>query len=368
MLVVFISLFGIKKIIIGDNTTGTNYLYPHSPYNIAEEFINKKFGGTNSFYILVESNESLLRRAALVAMDDFQSYLTKEVGQIGASFSIALAVKALNMFMLNGEEKYFQIPDCDEAIGQYWFLYTISGFPGDYDHLISRNERYANIKFDLKDHMSSTLDLVVGKTKDYFARHNYNNLRFSYAGGDIGMLYAINDIIKKSILPNILFVSLLIFLYVSFVYRSFVEGWLLILPLIFSNLLVFSIFGFLGITITAETFPLACLSEGLGINYGIYILARLYDEIKEKRRTYRNILHYTLITSGKSVFFSGFIVSLGIFVWVFSSIFLQVRLGITLCLALILNMITALIMIPVLSWWIKPRFLFKRIRDRGRKH
>ncbi|MBL7132218.1 MAG: MMPL family transporter, partial [Candidatus Omnitrophica bacterium] len=119
--------------------------------------------------------------------------------------------------------------------------------------------------------------------------------------------------------------------------------------------------------ITTEMLPLACLSEGLGINYGIYILARLYDEINEKKRTYKNILHYTLITSGKAVFFSGFIVSLGIFVWVFSSILLQVRLGLNLCLSLILNMITSLIMIPVLVWWIKPRFLFKRVRLRQRK-
>ena len=35
-----------------------------------------------------------------------------------------------------------------------------------------------------------------------------------------------------------------------------------------------------------------------------------------------------------------------------------------LCLALILNMMTSLIMIPVLVWWIKPRFLFGGARHR----
>ena len=117
-------------------------------------------------------------------------------------------------------------------------------------------------------------------------------------------------------------------------------------------------------SITAETLPLAALSEGLGINYGIYILARLHDEIKEKKKTYKNILHYTLVTSGKAVFFSGFVVALGIFVWVFASILLQARLGLNLCLSLILNMVISLIMIPVLAWWIKPVFLFGKIRWR----
>lgn len=367
MSVCLLSLFGINKIVIGDNTEGTSYLYPHSPYNQAETFINKNFGGTNSYYLFAESKDSLLNADALGAMDSLQTYLTENVPQVGSSVSVANSMKALNMFMFEGKPSYFKVPDRDDVIAQYWFLYTVSGFPSDYDHLISRDERFANVKFDLKDHKSTTVATVVAKTKEFFKESGFKNIKFYYAGGDIGILYAINDIIRRSMIPNILFVSLLIFLYVSFVYRSGVAGWILLLPLIFSNLFVFSLFGFLGTSITTETLPLACLSEGLGINYGIYILARLYDEIKEKKRTFKNILHYTLITSGKAVFFSGFIVSLGIFVWVFSSILLQVRLGLNLCLALILNMITSLVMIPVLAWWIKPRFLFKRVRARMSK-
>ena len=363
--VCLLSLFGIQRIIIGDNTEGSSYLYPHSPYNTAEQFINTNFGGTISYYVFAESKEgSLLNADALHAMDSLQVYLSKQIPQIGSSVSVANAMKALNMFMFEGKPSYFQVPEQDDIIAQYWFLYTVSGFPSDYDHLISKNERYANIKFDLKDHKSSTVAQTVKKTKDFFRRYSFDTVAFHYAGGDIGILYATNEIIRKTFIPNVVFISLLIFMYVSFVYRSPIAGWMLLLPLIFSNLFVFSLFGFLGTSITTETLPLACLSEGLGINYGIYILARLYDEINEKRRTYKNILHYTLITSGKAVFFSGFIVSLGIFVWIFSSILLQVRLGLNLCLALILNMVTSLVMIPVLAWWIKPKFLFKRVRRR----
>ncbi len=368
IIVAIISLFGIKRIVVGDNTEGSSYLYPDSPYNKAESFINKNFGGTNSYYILVESDDSLLRVDKLKAIDAFQSYLQNQVPQIGSSLSIVNAIKALNMFMLDGRRKYFRIPEQDDIIGQYWFLYTISGFPSDYDHLISRDERMSNIKFDLRDHKSKTVSLTVEKTEQFFKKHKFKNIKFSYAGGDIGILYAINDIIKKTIIPNALFISVLIFLYVSFIYRSFVGGIFLLLPLIFSNLLIFSFFGFLGVPINTEMLPLVSLSEGLGINYGIYILARLFDEMRNKRMTYKNILYHTLITSGKAVFFSGAIVSAGIFVWVFSPILFQARLGATLCLSLILNMITSLIMVPVLAWWIKPQFLFnKRLKLRMKK-
>lgn len=358
------SFLGINKIVVGDNTEGSSYLYDDSPYNKAESFINKNFGGTNSYYIFVESNSSILTADKLNAINSFQDYLSKEVPQVGSSSSVANSIKALNMFMMEGKKEYFIIPDNDDLISQYWFLYTLSGFPSDYDHLISRNEKFSNIKFNFKDHRSSTINQAIKKTKSFFNNNMFANIKFYYGGGDIGILYAINDIIKRTIIPNILFISFLIFLYVSFMYRSFVAGWILLLPLLFSNLVVFSIFGFSGTSITTETLPLAALSEGLGINYGIYMLARLYEEMKEKKKTYKNILYYTLITSGKAVFFSGFIVSLGIFVWVFSPILLQARLGFNLCISLILNMVTSLILIPVLVWWIKPKFLFGGVRKR----
>ncbi|UCC94402.1 MAG: MMPL family transporter [Candidatus Omnitrophota bacterium] len=359
-----VSFVGIGKIVVGDNTEGSSYLYPHSPYNQAEYFINRNFGGTNSYYIFVESKGSLLTVDKLKAMDSFQNYLAGEVPQVGSYLSIVGAIKALNMFMFEGKKSYFTIPQKNDVVAQYWFLYTLSGFPSDYDHLISRNEKFANIKFDFKDHKSTTVAQAVKKTREFFRESRFPELKFYYAGGDIGVLYAINDIIRKTIIPNAIFISLLIFLFVSFIYRSFVAGSILLLPLLLSNIIVFSLFGFLGTTITAETLPLVSLSEGLGINFGIYILARLHEDMREKRKTYKNILYHTLITSGKAVFFSGFIVSLGIFVWIFSSILLQVRLGMNLCASLILNMITSLVMIPVLVWWIKPRFLFGAIRRR----
>lgn len=359
-----ISLLGISRIVVGDNSSGSTYLYPRSSYNRAEKFINDNFGGTNTYYIFVESKGSLLKVNKLKAIDTFQTYLSKNIPQIGSSLSIINAIKALNMFMFGGRREYFRIPDRDETIAQYWFLYTLSGFPSDYDHLISRDKRLCNIKFDVKDHKSTTVEEVVKKTEEFFKKHKFKNIKFSYAGGDIGILYAINEIIEKTILPNALFISLLIFIYVSSIYRSFTAGLFLLCPLIFSNLLVFSFFGFFNIPITTEMLPLVSLSEGLGINYGIYILARLFDETRKKRRTYRNILEFTLVTSGKAVFFSGAIVSLGILVWIFSPILFQARLGASLCLSLILNMVTSLIVIPVLVWWIKPKFLFGKLRYR----
>jgi len=359
-----LALVGINRMSVGDNTEGTSYLHDNAPYNRSEKFINRNFGGTNTYYVLAQAPDSLLKTEKLRVIDRLETHLLKAVPQAGSSQSVVHAIKALNMFMFDGRRDRFRIPDDDNTIAQYWFLYTLSGFPNDYDHLISPDEKKANIKFNLKDHKADTITSTVGATAQFIKANPDLPVTFSYGGGDIGILAAINEIISSTILPNALFISAIIIAYVTLIYRSALAGLILFLPLLISNLIVFALFGFLGMSITTETLPLVALSEGLGINYGIYILARLYDEMRHKDKTYREILYQTLITSGKAVFFSGFIVSCGILVWIFSPILYQAKLGLNLCLALIFNMLTALIMAPVFVWWIKPRFLFGAVPQR----
>ena len=364
LIVVLISVSGIKRIVVGDNSSGSSHLYPTSVYNQAEKFINANFGGTNSCYILVDGgrSESLIDSKALNKIDALQQYLLKNVAQAGYAVSITDYIKGLNFAMFSGDRRHFIIPENNRTIAEYLFLYEISTFPGDFEPVITSDYSKANIKVDLKDHKSSTITDILDKTKEWVKSNiKKGDISFEFAGGDIGMLAAINDIISKSIIPNILFISVLIFGYICFIFGSLSAGLLLLAPLLFSVAIIFGIFGLSGMSLTCETLPLAALSEGLGVNYGIYVLTRLYQEVKRHSHpSYKEALRATLVTSGKAVFFSGMIVSVGIFVWLFSDIRLQARLGFTLGLTLIINMIASLVLLPVLITIFKPKFIFDK--------
>ncbi|GAH03836.1 unnamed protein product, partial [marine sediment metagenome] len=272
-------------------------------------------------------------------------------------------VKGLNFAMFSADRRHFVIPENNKTIAEYLFLYEISTFPGDFEPVVTLDYSKANIKVELKDHKSSTIADILSKTKEWIKNNptKKDGIKFMLAGGDIGMLAAINDIISRSIIPNILFISTLIFVYIYFIFGSVSAGLLLLVPLLFSVLIVFGIFGLTGMPLTTETLSLAALSEGLGVNYGIYVLTRLYQEAKRRNHpTYKEALRATLITSGKAVFFSGMIVSMGIFVWLFSDIRLQARLGLTLGLTLIINMVASLVLLPVLISIFKPKFIFDK--------
>ncbi|MFA5116031.1 MAG: MMPL family transporter, partial [Candidatus Omnitrophota bacterium] len=193
----FIALFGTSKLVVGDKKPGTSLLYANSPYNQAEKFISDNFAATEPYYILVEGRgeNSILNSEVLKEMDGLQRYLEKEVSGVGRSLSLVESVKGMNMLMFAGDHKEYRIPDNSQTIAEYIFLYTLNAFPGDFDPVADPSYQYANIKIDLKDHKASTINEAIEKTGEWTrVHHKTGEAKFYYAGGNIGMMAAVNQI------------------------------------------------------------------------------------------------------------------------------------------------------------------------------
>ncbi|MGB9499325.1 MAG: efflux RND transporter permease subunit [Dissulfuribacterales bacterium] len=359
-----IGVYGSSKVVIGDNEVGSGYLYRDSPYNIAEQVINETFSGSNTCYMLVEGHkeEAMIDTGVLKEMESLQQTL-KGIPEVGNTLSLVDYIKGMNFVMFDGDPRYLVIPPKSGTVAEYLFLYTAGGFPGDFDPVVSPDYRIANIKVVLKDHRASTVKRVIDTTKKWIRQKHKNiDVDFYYAGGDIGILAAINDIIARVLPQNIAQISLFVFICVSLAYASLVAGVLLLLPILFAVLLIFGVMGLTGTSITVDTLPLAALGIGLGIDYCIYVSSRIRRDLRNGEAMETGI-ERALKTSGKAVFFTGATVALGVFSWGLSPIRFQARLGGILGALLILNMLGALILLPCLIRMIKPKFIRKGIKN-----
>ncbi len=360
-----IGVKGSSMLVIGDNETGSATLYPDSPYNVAEKVINEKFVGTNPYFILVEGEgeEALIESDVLKEMESLQNYLQQKIPEAGYALSLADYIKGLNMVMFAGDPRYFTIPDNNGTIAEYLFLYSISGFPGDFDPVVSPNYQYANIKVDFKDHKSDTIKRALLYTREWINNfHKADSVKFLYAGGDIGVLGAVNEIVEETLSANLLQVAVLVFICVAVAYKSFVGGLLMLLPLLFNILLVFGIMGLTGVSLTIETLPVAALSIGRGVDYSLYVTTRIREELSSHPGiSWEEAIKRALVTSGKAVFFTGTTIAVGSFTWLFSDVRLQARLGLNLGYLTCLNMIGALILLPLMLYICKPVFMCKRV-------
>ncbi|MFA5116871.1 MAG: MMPL family transporter, partial [Candidatus Omnitrophota bacterium] len=358
----FIALFGASKLVVGDKKPGTSLLYANSSYNQAEKFISDNFSATEPYYILVEGRgeNSILNSEVLKEMDGLQRYLETEVSGVGRSLSLVESVKGMNMLMFAGDRKEYRIPDNSQTIAEYIFLYTLNAFPGDFDPVADPSYQYANIKIDLKDHKASTINEAIEKTGEWTrVHHKTGEAKFYYAGGNIGMMAAVNQIVAIMLPVNSLQTSCLVFLCLVFAYGSLVSGWLLIIPLIFRTFLVFGILGFMKVGLTAEMIPMVALGIGFGDDFGIYIVSRIKEELKEKGCSLKDALIEAMSTSGKAVFFTGLTLTIGMAAWLFSDILMQARLGALLGFFIFFNAVGTLIVLPSMIMTVKPKFLAK---------
>jgi hypothetical protein len=369
ILLAAMGMIGASQLVVGDNEPGSATLYPDSPCNSAERIINDKFTGTNPYFIMVagEGEESLISSEVLKEMESLQNYLLTNVPEAGYALSLADYIKGLNMVMFGGNPSYFTIPDKNGTIAEYLFLYSISGFPGDFDPVVSPNFQYANIKVDFKDHKSDTIKKTLFFTREWIEKfHKVEAVDFLFAGGVMGTLGAVNEIIEETLPVSVLQVGLLVFICVALAYGSAVGGLLLLIPLLFNVLFVFGIMGLSGMSLTIETLPVAALSIGRGVDYSIYVATRIREELQSNQdKTLAEATQRALVTSGKAVFFTGATIAIGALTWVFSDIRLHARLGLTLGSLTLLNMVGALILLPLFLRIFNPSFIYK---SRGMKN
>ena len=118
------------------------------------------------------------------------------------------------------------------------------------------------------------------------------------------MLAAANEeLVRNDLLMNFLGFGTM-YVIVLFTYRSAVAGFYLLAPLFISNIVINAAHGDAwGIGININTLPLVTVGVGFGIDYGLYILSRIIEEIRVNGDLDESIRE-ALSTSGKAVSFT----------------------------------------------------------------
>ena len=122
----------------------------------------------------------------------------------------------------------------------------------------------------------------------------------------------------------------------------------ILLPLALTSILCQALMATLGIGVKVATLPVIALGVGVGVDYGIYVYARLAHFLREGlavAEAYRR----TLYSTGKAVAFTGITLAVGVATWVSSPIKFQADMGKLLTFMFVFNMVGALTLLPALA-------------------
>ncbi len=322
-----------------------------------ERALNEKFAGTSTFYILLEAKkESALKNPIVAGAVDRLQRRLESVPEVGKTESYVDYVKQMNQTLNGGDPAFNKVPDAQDQIAQFLFLYSVSGNPADFARLMRPQQEEAVIWVFLKSddtRLAEELIQIVEQARD--ADFTPHQVSLGVAGSS-PVVVALNEEMIRGKALNIIQIAAITFLMTALVRRSLLGGFFVIIPLALSVLINFGIMGLSGITLGIGTAAITAMAVGIGADYEIYLIFRLREEFK-KSKNIEEAIRTTLQTSGKAIIFVAIAVSAGYGLLAFTGFYLHME-GILVPLAMLTSSLGALTILPALVIIFKPKFVF----------
>ena len=185
-------------------------------------------------------------------------------------------------------------------------------------------------------------------------------------GGFLGATEATREVAMKNWLLSPLQTALAVFIIAALMFRSPLVAGILVSSLLIT---LYAQYGLGGYFTSVEEWSgnlafhlLVTLSiaMGLGVDYGIYMVSRLREEMTATGDNWMEALRQTQNTTGSAVILS-VVVLLGSFIpLVGTNLANTWGLAVYISEALFIDVITALMLLPLLVKWLKPKYVFQR--------
>ncbi|MCG8100232.1 MAG: MMPL family transporter, partial [Candidatus Thiodiazotropha taylori] len=185
-------------------------------------------------------------------------------------------------------------------------------------------------------------------------------------GGFLGVTEATRDVAFKEWLNAPVATSLTVFLMTLIMFRSWTIA-LILISLCFITLMTQYGLGAYMTSIKEWSANLAfhvqvalSMAMGLGVDYGVYMVSRLREEIQVSARDWQQALQKTLETTGSAIVIS-MVVLLGSFIPLMNTELANLwSVSLYISEALIMDVLIALMVLPLVVYWLRPRFVFGR--------
>lgn len=358
MLVVGAGLYSLN-LKIGDANPGSPILWPNSPYNLDSAAINARFEGIDRMFVVLgdDGHPGLVKRnEALQAMNSFQRYMEAQP-EIGSSISIADVLPQVNSSLREGNPRYLELADSEGVNASLMAMLDSISEPGDTSRFA--DDQYANgsVTLMFRDRQGETIRTAVARIKEFIATHPLSEGHWQLAGGLVGVMAAINEIILSSQIEAIALALMVLAVICTLVYRSSVAGMLFMVPVIISNMLTFAFMTWKGIGMNINTVPVAALGIGLGVDYAFYIADRIKEEVAAGA-TPEEAISKAMHSAGMGVIVTASVLILSTLLWWASSLRFQAEMGLLMAIWLSASAFSALFIMPSLIYVCRPRFIF----------
>ncbi|MFP6682405.1 MAG: MMPL family transporter [Gammaproteobacteria bacterium] len=362
-----IAIYLNTQIKIGNPVEGSNLLWHDSEFNTGVRAINAHFPGTNTLEIVLEAKvldieNPVARSAEVVEVATQLQRLLESDPELAprATLTFSDYMREVNRLFAGGNPKWQDLDLTREAIYAAAFAALLGNNTINFGHVADFMFQHSTVTLWYKDNKQETVDQALASAKRAVAivGEDHPLFRVRLGTGVIALQQAVNDVVERYHWLIMGMVNGAVLLISAFAYRSFVAAFILLIPVNLSNLLLVAAIQLLGIGLDINAGIVAVIGVGIGIDYGIYLLSRICEEYTTQSRDLKKAINAALTTTGKAIMFTATIMLIGILPWHFlSDLKFMADMGLLLVAVMLINMILSLVVLPMLVWFVKPRFL-----------
>ena len=346
-----VGFFTARTMTVGDVNPGEPLLWEDSTYNKdAAKLMRDYMFGIDWLSIVVHgkkegTHDGICKNyEVLKVMEDYESEIGNTPG-VTIVFSALLPARFINVLFREGDVRW-------RTLGQTYtelsYIMATAGSIKDTD-LMNMGCRDMNMKVYMSDHKGDTIRHIIQKTKDFIKAHPMDDAEFILAGGNVGVMAATNEEVKRAQWPMLMLIYLSIFILCLAVFRDFKAPLFILAPLFLISVISTAFMKLVGLGLNVNTLPVASLGVGIGVDYGIYIYSRLKEERKQ-HANYEEAVRTTILTTGAAVLYTALTLSAGVLTWLLSDLKFQADMGLLLGFIFIGNMVGAMVLMQALVY------------------
>ncbi len=323
---------------------------------LSNKLLNEKFSGTVFLNIIVEADQkdALKDPRLLLQMEALQSHV-ETLPYVGDSLSVVNFLRSMNKALHEGDKAYDVLPDSQQQIAEFLYLFSVSGRPQQLDQVVDYEYKKGLISVAIKTDHTRELKKIIDSVTQFVDMHFQDLTVDVNFAGSANNSYIWADLLIDSQVTAILFSKLGILIIASLIMLSFIAGVYIVMPVVLSTLLVAGVSGWLKIPLDVSTALAAGIAIGVGVDYAVHYIFRYMSERRE-HKNHAEATAATLRTAGRTIVLNATVVTASFSVLIFSQFPPHAKLGYFVASYMVISCVIAIIVLPTFFSYFKPRF------------
>jgi len=342
---VVISMFGASKLYV--NSSWLSDFKDGTEVKISTDILNKDLDGSIFLNVVVEAGSAggIKSLALLQQMEGLQNY-AETLDYVGDTLSVVDFLKSMSKSLHAEDDAYKVLPRSDAEVAEYLYLYSVSGQPELLDEVVDFDYQRANITVSIQTDETQELHKIIDAVGIY-VDNNFSgyDVDVNYAGS-ANNSYVWADLLIDSQTMAIIGSKVGILIIAILIFRSFVVGLAVIIPVALSTLVVAGVAGFWGVPMDVSTALAAGVAIGVGVDYAVHYIFRYMKQIKQ-HATHEEAVAETIRTVGRTIIFNVIVVSIGFAVLLLSQFPPHIKLGVFVVAYMLVSCMVALCVLPL---------------------